>query len=357
MSETAYRNWKALNVSRRDQAGGALGPLTNGIRDDMLASVGSVLMTGENIREGRSDSEMTAWLAKDPAYKWVKNVSDADLLRAIDKHYCILDHEPFVAMKFGSPAQGFNPTTKEGDTNYFATAFSAFSDKWLNALKDLKSGGWNDSTRDLRQTFVNALESQPTLHREASTYKTESHELLISYMRSWCIKREVDVKKNERIRAETAAARALLNPPAGEKQDQKYERQIKALRTEIGALRAQGGAGDRPVKQPTPSHVNPITHFYCNGCGKSYERNTARWSKIPCEHQCVYNEHAEHNKEYTAGKAWPAGKAPLHWGTLDSYKEKYHKEMPASGKKFIELRAKYSNANARKRERSSETNP
>jgi hypothetical protein len=31
--------------------------------------------------------------------------------------------------------------------------------------------------------------------------------------------------------------------------------------------------------------------------------------------------------------------------------------MPTSGKKFIELRAKYSNANARKRERSSETNP
>jgi hypothetical protein len=322
----------------------------------MLASVGSVLMTGENIREGRSDSEMTAWLAKDPAYKWVKNVSDADLLRAIDKHYCILDHEPFVAMKFGSPAQGFNPTTKEGDTNYFATAFSAFSDKWLNALKDLKSGGWNDSTRDLRQTFVNALESQPTLHREASTYKTESHELLISYMRSWCIKREVDVKKNERIRAETAAARALLNPPAGEKQDQKYERQIKALRTEIGALRAQGGAGDRPVKQPIPSHVDPKTEFYCNGCGKAYKRDTTRWSKIPCEHKCVYNEHAEHNKEYTAGKAWPVGKAPLHWGTLESYRDKYHTEMPSSGKKFIELRAKYNTQNARKRERPAETN-
>jgi hypothetical protein len=175
-------------------------------------------------------------------------------------------------------------------------------------------------------------------------------------MRSWCIKREVDVKKNERTRAETAAARALLNSSPGEKQEQKYERQIKALRTEIGALRAQGGAGDRPVKQPIPSHVDPKTEFYCNGCGKAYKRDTTRWSKIPCEHKCVYNEHAEHNKEYTAGKAWPVGKAPLHWGTLESYRDKYHTEMPSSGKKFIELRAKYNTQNARKRERPAETN-
>jgi hypothetical protein len=368
MSEPAYRNWKATNISRRDQAGGALGPLTNAIREDMLPSVGSVLLTNPAMKGGRTDAQVSEWLKSDPGYKWVKNVSDIDLLRTIDKHYCILDHEPFVAMKFGSPSQGYHPTTADGDTNYFASAFSAFSDRWLNALKDLRTGGWDDANRDLKQTFVNALEAQPTLHREASTYKTDCHEILIAYMRSWCILRETDVKKNAKTRAESTAARASADTaksPGGDKQMEKYERQIKVLRTEIGALKAQGGAThyggaaaanqpDRPTVARFPSTVDPKTQWYCNGCGKTYSKDGR---PIPCERQCVYSEHAEHNKDYLKGKPWATDKSPLSWGTAEGYKARYKQEMPPTGKKFIELRAKYAAQNARKRERPTETNP
>lgn len=360
MSEPAYRNWKATNISRRDQAGGALGPLTNAIREDMLPSVGSVLLTNPAMKGGRTDAQVSEWLKSDPSYKWVKNVSDVDLLRTIDKHYCILDHEPFVAMKFGSASQGYHPTTADGDTNYFASAFSAFSDKWLNALKDLRTGGWDDANRDLKQTFVNALEAQPTLHREASTYKTDCHEILIAYMRSWCILRETDVKKNAKTRAEATAARTSTDTsaksPGGDKQMEKYERQIKVLRTEIGALRAQGGAAasDRPTVARYPSTIDPKTQWYCHGCGKTYSKDGR---PIPCERQCVYSEHAEHNSYYLKGKAWPTDKNPLSWGTAEGYKARFHQEMPPTGKKFLELRAKYASQNARKRERPTETNP
>ena len=122
-------------------------------------------------------------------------MSDQDLLKHLDKHFGILDHEPFLAMKFPSPAQGYSATTEDGDTNYFAIPFSNFADKWLRSLKDLRQGGWDDTHRDLKQAFVNALETQPTLHREATTYKTESHDVLISHMRSWCITRETEITK------------------------------------------------------------------------------------------------------------------------------------------------------------------
>ena len=347
MTKPAYQNWKALNVSRRDQAGGALGPLTNAIREDMMASVASVLIANHpTIRAGRDEDEFTAWLEKDPKYTWVKTIPDDELLRCIDKHFCILDHEPFVAMKFGGPVQGYHPTTEDGDTNYFASAFSAFADRWLNALKELKTGGWNDKTRDLRQTFVNALEAQPTLHREASTYKTASHELLIAYMRGWCIQRETEVQKNAHTRAETAAARtaAVKSPTRDKSEKDKYEKAIKVLRTEINALKAQGGTGERTVTARVPSHIDSKTQWYCHGCGKTYSKDGRA---IPCETQCVYHEHAEHNTEYRKGKAWPADKIPLSWGTAESYRAKYKTELPPTGKKYIELRAKY----ARKRER------
>ena len=366
MFEPAYRNWKALNIPRQKQAGGALGPLTNGIREDMLTSVGSVLLTNPAIIAGRTPEQVSAWLKSDADYKWVRDVSDTELLRSIDKHFCILDHKPFVAMKFGTPAQGYHPTTHDGDTNYFASAFSAFADRWLNALKDLRTGGWDDATRDLKQTFVNALESQPTLHREASTYRTDCHELLISYMRQWCIIRETEVKKNAKTRAETAAVRASVKSPSqpggADKQMEKYEKQIKVLRTEIGALKAQGGASDRSAPPysaaartpgPIPSTVDSKTQWYCNGCGKTYSKDGR---PIPCERQCVYSEHAEHNKEYLRGRAWPADKNPLSWGTVDGYRAKYQQEMPPTGKKFIELRAKYATQNARKRERPTDSN-
>jgi hypothetical protein len=350
MTKAAYQNWKALNISRRDQAGGALGPLTNAIREDMMASVASVLMLNHpTIRAGRTESEFTAWLESDPHYKWVKNVPDVELLRCIDKHFCILDHEPFVAMKFGGPSQGYHPTTEDGDTNYFASTFSAFADKWLNALKDLKTGGWDDKTRDLRQTFVNALEAQPTLHREASTYRTTNHEILIAYMRGWCIQRETEVQKNAQVRAETAATRIKSPAQDKDKQMEKYEKQIKVLRTEIGALKAQGGASsDRVITARIPSHIDSKTQWYCHGCGKTYSKDGRA---IPCESQCVYYEHAEHNKDYRKGKAWPAGKTPLSWGTAETYKAKHKIDLPPSGKKYLELRAKY----ARKRERPSDS--
>jgi hypothetical protein len=180
---------------------------------DMCVDVGSALLNFDMFKKGRSPAEIAIWTKKDPEYKWVKEVSDQDLLKHLDLHFSILDHEPFLALKFPGPSQGYPATTEDGDTNYFATSFSNFAAKWLRSLKDLRQGGWDDSNRDLKQVFVNALEAKPTLYREATTYKTESHDLLIAHMRSWCITRENEVNKNAHTRAETAAARSGAKSP------------------------------------------------------------------------------------------------------------------------------------------------
>jgi hypothetical protein len=129
--------------------------------------------------------------------------------------------------------------------------------------------------------------------------------------------------------------------------DKQYEKQIKVLRSEVATLK-QGQASDRPITARIPPSVDTKTHWYCHGCGKTYSRDGR---PIPCEKQCVYSEHAEHNQDYKKGKAWPVEKTPLTWGTLESYQAKYKREMPPTGKRFLELRAKYA---TRKRERSTE---
>ena len=348
LSEPAYKNWKSTNISRRDASGTppTLGPLTNAISLDMYVSVGSALLNFDYFKEGRTDLEINEWVKKDPSFKWVKQVSDQDLLKYLDKHFSILDHEPFLALKFPGPDQGYSTTTEDGDTNYFATSFGNFADKWLRSLKDLRQGGWDDTHRDLKQAFVNALEAQPTLFREANTYKTESHDLLISHMRAWCILRENQVNKNAQTRAQTAAVRSGERSPGPKSPGNidKYEKQIKVLRTEVANLK-QNQNTDRPITARIPASVDSKTQWYCHGCGKTYSRDGR---PIPCEKQCVYFEHAEHNQDYRKGKAWPIDKTPLTWGTIESYLSKYKKEMPATGKRFIELRAKYA---ARKRER------
>jgi hypothetical protein len=349
LSEPAYKNWKTTNISRQNASGTppTLGPLTNAITQDMCVDVGSALLNFDTFKKGRSPAEIAEWTKKDPEYNWVKQVSDQDLLRHLDLHFSILDHEPFLALKFPGPSQGYHTTTEDGDTNYFATSFSNFAAKWLRSLKDLRQGGWDDSNRDLKQVFVNALEAQPTLYREATTYKTESHDLLIAHMRSWCITRENEVNKNAHTRAETAAARSgdkSPKPKIATGSEKQLEKQIKALRTELSTLK-QGQASDKPITARIPASVDTKTQWYCHGCGKTYSRDGR---PIPCEKQCVYSEHAEHNQDYKKGKAWPIDKTPLTWGTFASYQDKYKKEMPNTGKKFIELRAKYA---AQKRER------
>jgi hypothetical protein len=252
LSEPAYKNWKTTNISRRDASGipPTLGPLTNAITLDMYVSVGSALLNFDYFKKGRTDREISEWVKGDPGFNWVKQVSDQDLLKHLDKHFSILDHEPFLAMKFPGPTQGYSTTTEDGDTCYFAMPFSNFADKWLRSLKDLRQGGWDDTHRDLKQAFVNALEAQPTLHREATTYKTESHDLLISHMRSWCIQRESEVNKNAQTRAETAVARSGGDKPPGPK-TLNYEKQIKVLRSEVATLK-QGQASDRPITARIP---------------------------------------------------------------------------------------------------------
>ena len=59
----------------------------------------------------------------------------------------------------------------------------------------------------------------------------------------------------------------------------------------------------------------------------------------PCEAACVYAKHAEHNDGYRKGTPWPAGKYALSWGhSAEAYKQKYGKELPPSGQKFMELK-------------------
>ena len=347
--KTAYTAWKSINCSRRDQAGNPsqLGPLTNGISADILVEVGNALLKHPEVRAGRTDAEVAEWIKADRTYAWVKAIPDHKLIQYLNQHFSILDHETFLALRIPGPDE-LPIQTEDGDINYCAHALNAFSGKWLKHLTDLRNGGWDDSSTDLKQAFINALETQPTLHREARCQVTTSHDLLISHMRYWCQQKEAEVRKFAANRKQSAAASpfsgsyaktATTDKPLDRVAD-KLAKQIKVLRTEMSAY----SQGERTAR--TPDHVDRNTHFYCHGCGRTWKRDGRT---IPCEKTCIFADHADHNHEYKKGKAFPLDKAPLTWGTEAAYLEKYKREMPHVGKKFLELRAKHQRKRDRER--------
>jgi hypothetical protein len=355
--KAAYTSWKSINCSRRDQAGNPsqLGPLTNGISADILVEVGNALLKQPDVRGNLTDKEVSQWLKEDPAYAWVKALPDHKLIQYLNQHFSILDHETFLALRIPGPDE-LPIQTEDGDINYCAHAMNAFSGKWLKHLTDLRNGGWDDSSTDLKQAFINALETQPTLHREARCQVTTSHDILISHMRWWCQQKEAEVKKYAANRKQSAAtgpppggqAKAATADKPADKATDKLVKQIKVLRTEMSAY----AQAERVAK--APDHVDRNTQFYCHGCGRTWKKDGRT---IPCEKTCIFADHADHNQDYKRGKSWPHDKPALTWGTEASYLEKYKREMPRAGKKFLELRAKHQRKRDRDREASSNPNP
>jgi hypothetical protein len=351
LGKLAYQNWKRKNLSLKDQSRGQLGPLTNALTADMLVSIGNALIDEEGLRPKRNmtDDELSAWIRSDPKYEWVKTVSDADLIRFLDKHFSVLDSETFLSMRILGPPEV--PHTIGDDVNYCAGVHSAFADRWLNRLTELRAGGWDDSVSDLRQAYINALENQPTLQNEARTYRTSSHDRLISHLRAWTQQKAAEQaahkQRRDKVKASAAPTPSAQSSPSQTKptgtqlvKDGALAREVKALRTEIAQLKSQ-----TPANQAPNSQANQPASMFCNGCGRSYTNENGR--VMPCLNKCVYSEHPEHNARYQQGQPWPPNKPPLTWGTVQGYLEKYGKEMPQIGKNYLERRAK----NARKRER------
>jgi hypothetical protein len=354
----AYINWKTINIPRRDQAGGRLGSLANSaISPSILGSIASCLLRLPAFRDTKTDAEIHARVRDDPGSLWIKGIPDHELIHYLDTHFNVVDADAFLSLRFPGPngPDGYEPLTEDGDTNYFAVALGAFADQWLERLSELRKGGWDETSVNLRQAFINAVELQPTLFREATTYATTSHDILISHMRSWCYKKESEIEKHARARRAAQAkgtatggnsVRATTTPksPSSDKKPADVNQQIKALRTELNALKNP----DRPVTARIPSHINSKTQWWCHGCGKTYRRDG---TPISCEAACVYEEHAEHNAGYRKGIPYPAGKYALSWGpSAEAYKKKYGKEMPPSGKKFLELTLRRQESRKRERE-------
>jgi hypothetical protein len=289
-------------------------------------------------------TQISEWIKTDSDYNWVKAISDEDLKKHLDKGFSVCDEEPFLALRFPSDQPQIH---KDGSVNYMASAHSAFAETWLNCLTELRHAKWDESTTDLRQAYIKALEPVPTLYDQALRYKTDSHDLLISYMRQWalsCESRQLS-EKNRKVQiakaVEAAGGSAPTQPsstptnPAKEQSKKNTDKEVKALRTEIAALQ----------KQLKPQSQAKSAIFFCNGCGYTFTRDARR---IPCENACVFEEHAEHNAGYKTGTAWPADKKKLFWGTPEEYLKRHGVQMPERGKNYLEARAKFQ---AKKRER------
>jgi hypothetical protein len=179
----AYQNWKKTNISVKDQSRGKLGPLATALTTEMRVSVGNALLQCKEVRPKphMTDEEVAQWIKSDPGYSWVKKLNDTILIKLLDTHFSVLDPDPFLAMRFPSNIPQMLP---DGLVNYMTVPHSAFAEQWLNSLSELRQGGWDDSMTDLRQAYITALEPCPTLYNEAVRYRTSSHDLLISYMRS-----------------------------------------------------------------------------------------------------------------------------------------------------------------------------
>jgi hypothetical protein len=368
--KSAYINWKSVNEARRDQTEGRLGQITSSFSQGIRIDVGYSLLMDPDIRAGRSAEEIDLLTTKtDPQFKWVTQVDEAKVLKALDAHFSVMDPGPFLAMKMPTSV---NPRTKEGDVNYCAVSHGIFASKWLAALAELIAGGWDQSHTDLRLTYINALASNRTLFDQAQSYKTTSHTLLIAHMRTWTeqktqqqksdleTKRRLDVEDPHSATTKPSAAPASgqasggggaansnsqqkAAPPA------KFTGEAKALfskmESELGKLRQEMKAKEslKTKQAPPPRGVDAENEYFCHGCGHTFQKDGRR---IPCAYNCVYNEHEEYNRGCMQGVAYPPGKARLEWGTPEEYLKRYKKNMPERAKRYVESR------NAQKRKRS-----
>ena len=114
-----------------------------------------------------------------------------------------------------------------------------------------------------------------------------------------------------------------------QKEAKALQSKVASLQNEVKQLKEGGGAAASTAKKPEK--------FFCNGCGYDYVRDHR---KIPCEPDCVFEEHADQNVGYKTGVRWPDGKRKLFWGNPDDYRKKYNKEMPERGKQYLEMIAR-----------------
>ena len=103
---------------------------------------------------------------------------------------------------------------------------------------------------DLKQTYINALASNPTLHGEALRYNTTSYELLISHMRQWTYQKWSQQQANDQQReqlgsdgtpkeAPPAAPTPSATPVAPRVDKGITHKEAKALRTELLQMKQQ----------------------------------------------------------------------------------------------------------------------
>jgi hypothetical protein len=300
--------------------------------------------------------ELSEFIKSDAGYEWVKRIPDDTLLKFLDKFFSVgADPEPFLSMRF---RPNLPHILSDGSVNYMVSAHSAFAEQWLEALRELRKSGWDDTTTDLRQAYITALEPCSTLHKTAVSFNTDSHDLLIAHMRAWTQKKTSDQtaerKHKEHIQQSLAAHGKGPNnltpstaplPAASPAAGTRRAETVKALRTELAKVQNQ--LKQHGVSIAATAKAQTST-FFCNGCGYTYQRDGR---KVPCEVDCVFEEHADHNAAYKAGTLWPEGKKKLFWGTPEEYQKKYGKEMPEKGIAYLALRAAYMQRNQNSRGR------
>ena len=343
--------------------------MTSSFTTSIRIDVGNTLLLDPEIRAGRSAAEIDRLTTmEDPAYKWVIQVPESKVLRALDDHFSVMDPGPFLAMKMPST---INPRTKEGDVNYCAVSHQAFASRWLATLAELKSGGWDESSTDLRLTYINALAPIRTLYDQAQSFKTDSYNTLIGHMKKWTqsktAQQQSDLETRKRLNAnEPPAQGCFITPvtPTGAPVNHTSQKaatsskpftgEAKALFTEMkhemAALRQQikehKASAQAKLAAPPPG-VDATKQHFCHGCGHTYSKDGRR---IPCINNCVYCEHPEHNARYTQGVAYPPGKERLEWGTPEQYLKKFGREMHERAKKFVTSRSsRLTDAHKRKR--------
>jgi hypothetical protein len=382
-NRTAYRNWKSINQARSAQCDGKLGPIVNSISQGVRISVGNTILMHPEIREriGRTNNEDIDdfTTVEDPQYLWVLSIPDDIILKHLDKHFSVTDPMPFLSMVF---PKSVPEQTKDGNVNYCASTHNTFVERWLQELADLKSSGWDSSNTDLRVTYIDALSTNRTLHKEALKYKCGgSYTLLISHMREW-------TQTNTAKQLAEAAQRKLLNENGSVHHEQHFaasnttpaatpknsaagkpftDAKASALMTEMSQMRTEmsklkskmhpleamsQAKGPNTWQARNPSHIDANKEFFCNGCGHTYQKDGRR---IACLPNCVYSEHPHHNSNYKnavsgAATPYPTGQAKLEWGTPESYLKQFKKEMPERAKRYVASRA----ANATKRAKQSD---
>ena len=310
----AWAWFKRTNIPIRDAAvnmGGGLGLLAaNAISHNMQITLAASMLNEAEVQpeQNMTEREIDIWVKRDREFTWFKTLSDAILIKVMDRLSASVNPAPFFRLVIAAEI----PTMKDGDLYYPVAEFNSHADKWISTLSDLIKGGWQEGSTNLKQVFLASICTCQLVYDQA---KREMHEdvlRLIATLKKWIVVQDNEIQSARAAKASIKSKHKTTEHVFPDT-DKNFEKRVRALFTSMNGAAQQ---------QETPKQVAALTGptWQCQGCGNEWRDDPARPPR--CKKECVYSEHKDINKL----AKYPKGAKPLTW---KAYGEPYPPKQQA----------------------------